>query len=237
MNRANDPPRSRPRRSKHLVGFVEGILWAVGAGSLIVAGWMWLDGIWYQHRADADLRAHWQQERAASEPSAASTGRSLPPDLDARRPPEQRPSPEPGRPLARLKVPRLGLEAVVAAGVDQRVLRRAVGHMPHSALPGEDGNVVLAGHRDTFFRPLEQIRDDDIVLLETADGVQRYRVEWTAVVKPTRVDLAGRTGYPALTLVTCFPFEYVGNAPFRFVVRTRRIEGIDAAERAAAAAG
>lgn len=226
-------------RRAQLVGFAEGLLWAIGVGGLLAAGWMWLDGAWYQRRADADLRARWQQERGAIVESAGAGGERLPPELDAARRSRSRGDgesawrpPAAGTPLARISVPRLGLEAVVAAGVDQRVLRRAVGHLPRSSLPGEDGNIVLAGHRDTFFRSLERIRDDDIVLIETAGGVDRYRVEWTAVVKPSRVDLVAATGYPALTLVTCFPFEYVGNAPFRFVLRARRLEDGEVAGRA-----
>ena len=126
-----------------------------------------------------------------------------------------------GAPLARLEIPDLDISVVVAEGVSSSVLRRAVGHLPASARPGEDGNVTLAGHRDTFLRRLERIRAGDIVVLDSADGRHRYRIEWTRVVEPGDVEVTDDVGYPALTLVTCYPFRYVGSAPERFVVRGR----------------
>jgi LPXTG-site transpeptidase (sortase) family protein len=97
--------------------------------------------------------------------------------------------------------------------------------VPGSARLDEAENIVLAGHRDTFFRPLEDIRAGDVILLQSDAGRHAYRVEWTSVVEPEEVSVAAASGYPALTLVTCYPFRYVGQAPQRFVVRARRLSG------------
>jgi sortase A len=106
--------------------------------------------------------------------------------------------------------------------VSARTLRLAVGHVPGTALPGEDGNVVLAGHRDTFFRPLKDVEPGDAVTLTTPEGRFEYRVEAAEVVAPTRTDLLESTSAPTLTLVTCYPFYLVGSAPDRFIVRATR---------------
>ncbi len=100
----------------------------------------------------------------------------------------------------------------------------AVGHFPGSAFPGESGNVALAGHRDTAFRALGEVLPEDVLLLTTPDGVFEYHVEWLAIVDPGRTDVVAPTDEPRLTLVTCYPFEYVGRAPLRYVVRARSVE-------------
>ena len=123
--------------------------------------------------------------------------------------------------LGRLEIPRLGMKIIVDEGVSTRVLRRAVGHVPQTALPGEWGNIVLAGHRDTFFRPLRNIQAGDAIALETPAGNFEYRVESIVVTSPTDVALLKPTEDRMLTLVTCFPFYYVGPAPRRFIVRAR----------------
>lgn len=130
----------------------------------------------------------------------------------------------PGRAWGRLDLPRLGLSALVAEGVDDRTLGVAVGHFPGTSLPGEAGNVALAGHRDTVFRRLQEIRPEDLMRLTTPDGAFEYRVEWLAIVDPGRTDVVAATDKPALTLVTCYPFDYVGSAPLRYVVRARSID-------------
>ena len=124
-----------------------------------------------------------------------------------------------GGAIGEILIPRLGLAAMVVQGDSAAILRRAVGHLADTALPGELGNVVLAGHRDTFFRPLKQVRTGDAITLKTRDGDFDYRVESTAVVKPNDVQVLEPTGGRTLTLITCFPFSYLGSAPSRFVVR------------------
>ena len=123
--------------------------------------------------------------------------------------------------VGRIEVPRLNLRAIIAEGIDAFTLRRAVGHLPGTPLPGDDGNVVLAGHRDTFFRALKDVRADDVVRITTPRGRFEYVVEATAVVESTRTDVLEDTAAPSITLVTCYPFYLVGEAPDRFIVRAR----------------
>lgn len=128
-----------------------------------------------------------------------------------------------GEVLGRIEIPRLGISAAIADGDDDRTLRRAVGHVPRSAYPGEKGRVVLAAHRDTFFRELEWVRKGDRVQMITAHGWSDYVVESTVIVRPTSTQVIEPSGRDLLTLVTCYPFEYVGRAPFRFIVHARKV--------------
>jgi sortase A len=132
--------------------------------------------------------------------------------------------PAAGSALGRLEIPRLSVSAIVRVGSDSRTLRLAIGHIGGTALPGERGNMGLAAHRDTFFRRLGEIRPDDQVRLVTPDGTFVYRVEQTQVVEPRDTWVLNPTDEPALTLVTCYPFRYVGSAPQRFIVRARLTE-------------
>ena len=128
--------------------------------------------------------------------------------------------PSPAGVIGRLDIPGLHLSAMVREGADAGTLHRAVGHIPGTALPGMEGNVGLAGHRDTFFRPLRNIQVNDPIELETERATYRYVVESTRVVGPRDVRvLASSAGGETLTLVTCYPFYYVGSAPKRFIVR------------------
>jgi sortase A len=126
--------------------------------------------------------------------------------------------------VGRFEIPRLGISAMVTEGVTDQALGRGIGHVPDTAFPGEQGNVGLAAHRDTYFRRLKEVAQGDRIRLDTPDGVFSYEVEWAQVVNPDRVDLLEDTGRPTMTLVTCYPFNWVGSAPQRFVVRCRAIE-------------
>jgi len=121
--------------------------------------------------------------------------------------------------IGRLEIPSLHLVAMVREGADAGTLRRAVGHIPGTALPGRRGNVALAGHRDTFFRALRGIQVHDAIELETTSGTYQYQVESTRVVGPRDVQVLASSPDASLTLVTCYPFYYVGSAPKRFIVR------------------
>jgi sortase A len=125
--------------------------------------------------------------------------------------------------IGEIQVPRLRLKAIVVQGDSHTILRRAVGHVPETALPGALGNVVLAGHRDTFFRPLRNIRLGDSITFQTPTGAFHYLVESTEVVPATAVEILNATTGHTLTLITCFPFDYIGPAPKRFVVRAREL--------------
>jgi sortase A len=135
------------------------------------------------------------------------------------------PKPKPLSVIGRIEVPRLSLTAMVREGVEEDTLRRAVGHIPSTALPGQMGNVALAGHRDTFFRKLRDIRNSDKILLSTLHGDYDYQVQSVKIVMPTDLGvLEPSPGEQSLTLVTCYPFNYIGSAPKRFIVRARLIE-------------
>jgi sortase A len=127
--------------------------------------------------------------------------------------------------IGRIIIPRLGVQGIVKEGVDDKTLRRAVGHVPGTAMPGEDGNVGLAAHRDTFFRGLKDVRKGDRIRIETSDGNYEYQVDSIRIVQPNDVEvLASTRDHRALTLVTCYPFYYVGNAPRRFIVRAKQVQ-------------
>jgi len=132
-------------------------------------------------------------------------------------------------PLAVLRVPALGIEAPVLEGTSDAAMNRGVGHIPDSALPGEVGNMGIAGHRDGFFRALKDVKLGEVVELErqTGTGMQRdeYKVEGISIVAPTDLTVMYPSKDQTLTLVTCYPFYFVGTAPQRFVVKARLIRG------------
>ena len=125
--------------------------------------------------------------------------------------------------IGRIEIARLGLSVMVMEGTSYSTLRRAVGHIAGTALPGQPGNVGLSGHRDTFFRPLRNIRQNDIIRVTTLLGEYSYRVVSTKIVSPADVSVLNPTEGEALTLVTCYPFYFVGPAPDRFIVRAERV--------------
>jgi LPXTG-site transpeptidase (sortase) family protein len=129
----------------------------------------------------------------------------------------------PGQTIGRLEIPSIKLAAMVAEGVDNRTLRRSVGHIPGTAMPGSPGNVGLSGHRDTFFRHLGQLNKDDVIWITAAGKTFYYAVESMGIVDPDEAIVLRDVGRPTLTLVTCYPFYYVGPAPKRFIVHARLI--------------
>lgn len=127
-----------------------------------------------------------------------------------------------GTPISRMEIPRLGLSVLVAEGTSSHTLRLGAGHIRGTAFPDETGNVGIAAHRDTFFRKLRGIHPGDTITLTTPANSWRYIVEWTQIVQPTETAVLRSSGKPLLTLVTCYPFYYVGRAPQRFIVRAKR---------------
>jgi sortase A len=121
--------------------------------------------------------------------------------------------------LGRITVPRLDLSAMVNEGVDDNTLSLAIGHIPGTALPGPAGNVAVAAHRDTFFRPLKDIKPNDEIDFLTSQGEYRYRVQSMRIVNPEDVEVLKPSSEPELTLITCYPFDFFGHAPKRFVVQ------------------
>jgi sortase A len=129
-----------------------------------------------------------------------------------------------GEVIGEIQVPRLGLDAIVIQGDSAENLRRAVAHLPKSALPGESGNIALAGHRDTFFRPLRDIRLGDEIRFKTYARSFDYVVESIEVVEPRDMSVLESSSGHELTLLTCFPVYYIGPAPRRLVVRAREVD-------------
>jgi sortase A len=128
-----------------------------------------------------------------------------------------------GSAIGRLEVPRIGLSVVVLEGDDADTLRRGLGRIPGIAWIGQAGNVGIAGHRDTFFRSLRNIHNDDLIRLVSLDRVCEYRVELSEVVGANDIEVLDSGSQPVVTLVSCYPFFYVGTAPKPLVVRARQI--------------
>jgi len=198
-------------RAHVLLRRVEHALWIAGALATGFCAGVFLEAHLYQalqnRRLEEQLRAR----------------RPLPPVMP---PHVRRPI---GSLVGRLEIPRLGFKAIVLEGSDSGTLRVAVGRIPETADLGQKGNVVLAGHRDTFFRPLKGIRDGDRIEVVTPSGKFDYQVEWTEIINPTETEVLKPTREPSLTLVTCYPFHYVGAAPQRFIVRARQMDTTSAA--------
>jgi sortase A len=135
------------------------------------------------------------------------------------------PKPGKGSVIGMLAIPRVGFSTILVEGSGKAELKLAPGHVPGTALPEDRGNVAIAGHRDTSFRVLRFIRKDDIITLLTRRGEYSYRVVSTTVVQPDDIRVLYPTERDALTLVTCYPFSFVGPAPRRFIVRAERIAG------------
>lgn len=188
------------RRRTDLARWLEWILLVVGLALVGYYVYVSVETRLYQAMENRELDAI-----LASAPPAAAPARRTPP--------------APGSTLGRIEIPRLGVSAVIRAGSDARTLQLAVGHIPGTAVPGEAGNIGLAGHRDTFFRRLADIRADDEIRVVTTDGTFRFEVEGTWVVKPEDTWVLNSTRMATLTLVTCYPFTYIGSAPDRFIVR------------------
>jgi sortase A len=188
---------------RRILAWAQRVLFVCGVVLLGYCGYALVDAWMFQRRESRDLdRLLRDRQRAESEraPAVAADG-----------------------PIGRIEIPRLLLSVIVAEGIDKTTLRRAVGHIPGTALPGQPGNVGLAGHRDTFFRPLKDLKIKDEVLISTLKGDFRYEVESLRVVEPENVGVLAPSGENVLTLVTCYPFYYFGPAPQRWIVRARQV--------------
>lgn len=180
-------------------------LWTLGFLILGYCLYVWLQAKRYQVQGNREVDVQFTRPRAIS-----------------RRPPTEAPYSY-GSLVGRLEIPRLKISVIAFEGTDGPVLDRGAGHLIGSALPGDTGNSVFAAHRDTFFRELRNIHKDDLITTVTSKGSRRYRVEAIDIVEPSETRVLDPTQEPVLTLVTCYPFYYVGNAPQRFIVRAREI--------------
>lgn len=222
---------------KRLLRWVEVLLWCAAVLLLGAYAWVYLDRTVYQAYRD------WAFDRALGhEPApvlgfvlhalrfggrgSGELGEYTPPPPPAPKPPELAPPPRQVQPelsdeavVGRIEIPRIGLRAILLEGTSKTCLRRAVGHIEGTALPGEPGNAAFAGHRDTFFYPLKSIRKDDVIRIQTLDGTFTYRVDSVSIVAPDATEVLKPTATPTLTLVTCYPFNYIGPAPSRYIVQ------------------
>jgi sortase A len=132
-------------------------------------------------------------------------------------------APSAGTLLGRLEAPTVKMSTNVLEGSDDGTLSRGAGHIEDTPFPGQPGNIGVAGHRDTVFRPLRHIKVGDPLEFTTADRLYRYTISKTSIVGPDDVYVLDPTEKPTLTLVTCYPFEYVGHAPKRFIVQAQLV--------------
>ncbi len=218
------PTPQRPRRVHWLDRWAQYFFLVVGVLALGYVAYVMLDAQLFQ------AYENWRFEKARKEAKQAKSSEpaALPPavaDPESVRLERLRAAGPEGSPLGRIEIRTLGVEVMILEGVKPRTLQRAVGHIPGTALPGQPGNVALAGHRDTFFRSLRDIPQDTEITLTTLHGTYRYRVDSTTVVEPQAVEVLADSPDATLTLVTCYPFDFIGHAPKRFIVRARKIPG------------
>ncbi len=192
---------------------VERSAWLAGVACLVGVVGLRVGGTWSAAREVARFEA--SQHAPAGE---ARPDMSLWSPVRIRAWEESRARAAPGA-LAVLRIPKINLEVPVLEGTDDWTLNRAVGHIEGTPRPGAVGNVGIAGHRDGFFRGLKDVGDGDVLDLETGGTTTRYRVEHVWIVRPEDVWVIDPTPVPAITLVTCYPFYFVGSAPQRYIVR------------------
>jgi LPXTG-site transpeptidase (sortase) family protein len=185
---------------------------ALFIGAVTCATWLyvtWKDATFYQ------LYAKNEMDRV--------TARELP--ADAWRPSIVQPANRRDSLIGVLSIPSVDMSVAIVEGHDDQALRIAAGHLPDTPLPWEKGNSAFAGHRDSFFAPLAQVRGGDEISLTTRRGILHYRVVVMTIVGPDDLSVLGTSNDADLTLITCYPFGYLGPAPQRFVVQAERIAG------------
>jgi sortase A len=200
---------------RQLLWWAQRVLFTGAVLALGYCGFILVDTWIFQSRASHELESRLHDQRAAYT-GPLRMGPAVSPEVQAVAPDGL---------IGRIEIPRIGLSAVVFQGIGKDALRVAVGHIPGTVLPGQRGNTGLAGHRDTFFRPLRMILQNDLITVTTLRGEYRYRVVSTRVVGPEEVSVLGPTANETLTLVTCHPFNFVGAAPNRFIVFAERDRG------------
>jgi sortase A len=183
------------------------ILLLAGGGALMWCGTVWISTALFQR---------YQAQRWSGHPGAQAPGESV------SRPVRQLAAPKPHDVIAWLEIPRLDIATAVVEGDDDLALQLGAGHIPGTALPGVSGNTGIAAHRDSFFRKLGDIQPQDRIRLRTKEGEFEYTVESTRIVPPSDVGVLAGSQEAELTLVTCYPFHYVGPAPLRVIVHAYR---------------
>jgi sortase A len=205
---------------------IERAIWLVGLTGLTI----WAAAAAVRHAGSTRELQRFERARETAAPgvmrvSAPDTGLWDPKRILAWQETQKDASPPP---LAVLRIPSVGVEAPVLEGTSDWALNRGVGHIEDTAVPGADGNVGIAGHRDGFFRALKDVNAGDLLEIETRGGVAHYRIERSWIVDPDDVSVLDPTPSPSVTLVTCYPFYFVGSAPQRFIVRAVRTGALSA---------
>ena len=193
-----------PTRLRRLLRWTQRLLFITGALALGYVGFTLLDARLYQVSAKRSLEGQIHREKEHQES-------------------QRKPALKTGDVLGRVDIPRLGISVAVLQGTSSRTLRLGAGHIEGTPLPGDIGNSGIAGHRDTFFRELKDLRENDEIQLQTPTELIHYEVDWVKVVDPDDITvLEPSPSGSTLTLVTCYPFYFVGSAPNRFVVRAHK---------------
>jgi LPXTG-site transpeptidase (sortase) family protein len=172
--------------------WLEPATWCLGLTALLYCG------LFYARAEYAQLKGAWELQKPGT---------------------FQQRTPRHGDLIGRIEIPSLDLSGIVFEGSDDATLARGVGHVVNSVLPGEQGNLVLAAHRDSFFRPLEQLKTGSRIVVSSRLRTATYRVNTIRIVDPTSVYVMRSSRVPIVTLITCYPFTYIGNAPKRYVVQ------------------
>jgi sortase A len=200
-----------PAKTHGFVRWSRRLFFIIGILALGYVGVTLLEARLYQASAERSLESQIQVEKQLKVNQTTAEAE-----------PTVRPVVKKGDVLGLMDIPRLGLSVAVLQGTSSRILRLGAGHIEGTPLPGETGNIVIAGHRDTFFRDLKDIRPTDEIQLQTATTLLRYEVDWVKVVDPDDLSVLAPSTESALTLVTCYPFYLVGPAPRRFVVHAHQ---------------
>jgi sortase A len=191
-------------RGWRLLGWVRGFLLIFGVAALSYVAYVLLHSRSYQQQANDALD---QEIQAGGRSADSLTGRTV----------------KEGDVLGRISIPRIGVTVAILQGTKSKTLQLGVGHIRGTPLPGEGGNVGIAGHRDTWFRNLKDIHTGDDIQIETVAGSSQYKVDWVQIVAPNDMGVLAPSAESAITLVTCYPFYYVGQAPERFIVHARKL--------------
>lgn len=194
---------------------LEAILLVIGTAALGYYAFRTVEA----HQIQRARIAAFEAERAAREVAPASAAESSAPETrSANAAASSEAHGREGSLIGVLEIPRLQIAAPVMSGDDEETLAVAVGHLPDTPRPWEPGNSALAAHRDGLFRPLRRVRAGDDIVLRTHRGDFTYRVRETRIVEPTDLSVLAATPSRTLTLITCYPFDYIGPAPMRFIV-------------------
>jgi LPXTG-site transpeptidase (sortase) family protein len=231
---------SKPRTESKIRRWIERILLLIGLGGIavwaasIALPWLWQD--WASWTFDREVagstpsisaylseRSEQIEERVEVWLGIATPKTQTENTPHIATPREDRPVIGPDGLFGRVTIPRLSLSAIVREGTSSKTLSLAAGHIPGTSVSGSKGNIAIAGHRDTLFRGLRGIEEGDLIELETLEGRFQYKVKSTDIVDPTDVDVLNPGPNPELTLVTCYPFDYIGSAPKRFIVKAAEV--------------